>query len=399
MSWRCRSQIPLPSGDEEMLDAGQVGTKDQAPPSWSLGCATLLAAMLIVCAMIFFFGLLRDMRPPVKLTASTRGLTGLQDITLTGNGPAHQLVQWSLSGSVQELAFSGFGTAVAILPLPVSDCEKMAGALQASCVGHRVLLNSPSAITWSRADPVYSAPSMQTAASLEVAPTPAGYVNLFAQGSLPPALCFDPPPQTTKLQVTRGTLRFLATVPGLQTTECNEGLAVVIRTPGARDSELIELGGISSVTVAGSAPEALTQGFAGPIVLDPGGTTIIGSPSQVTMDAARDAAVSAVMSTGTASQSLDVNSGSADMVITSAGELVPSEWARNSDIVVPLFGGVVTLAVAVLSGAAQELMAWVRSLRPCFRRIDLWLSGPMRRHRASGKAAPPAADNKPGGSP
>jgi hypothetical protein len=382
-----------------MPDAGEAGTKDQAPPSWSLGCATLLAATLIVCAMIYFFGLLRDIRPSVKLTASTRGLVGLQDVTLNGKGTAHQAVRWGITGLVQELTFRGFGAAEAILPLPISDCQKMASALQASCINHSVVLSSPSSITWSRADIVYGAPRTQTATSLEVAPTAAGYVNLFAQGSRPPVLCFDPPSQSTKLHVTRGTLSFPATVPGLQTTACGQGLAIVVQTPGAHGSGFVELGGVSSATVTGSAPAALAQGFAGPIVLNPGGTTVIGSPSQVTMRAAGHAVLKATISTGTASQALDLSSGAAGSVVTSAGDLVPSEWARNSDFIVPLFGGVVTLAVAVLGGAAQELMAWVRSLRPHFRRLDLWLSDGFRRNRASADAAPPAAKTEPGGAP
>ena len=208
-------------------------------------------------------------------------------------------------------------------------------------------------------------------------------MNLFALGSRPPALCFDPPPQTARLKVKRGTLRFAATVPGLQTTECGTGLAVSIGTPGARNSPLIEMGSISSVAVAASAPEASAQGFAGQIVLNPGGTTIVGGPSQVTMRATGGAALRATVSTGTGGQSLDV-SGAAGSVITSAGERVPSEWARNSSIVVPLFGGVVTLAVAALSGAAQELMACVKGLRPRFRRLDGWLRGQHRPRPAAG---------------
>lgn len=383
-----------------MPDAGEAGTVDQASPSWSLGCLILLAAMLIVAAVISVFGLLRDYRPPVMLTASTRDLTGLQDITLTGSDAARQTVRWSLSGSVRQLAFSGFGTAEAILPLPVSDCAKMAAKLKATCTSrHQVLLSPPAAITWSRADALYGDRGRQTAASLEVAPTRAGYVNLFALGSRPPALCFDPPPQTARLKVKRGTLRFAATVPGLQTTECGTGLAVSIGTPGARNSPLIEMGSISSVAVAASAPEASAQGFAGQIVLNPGGTTIVGGPSQVTMRATGGAALRATVSTGTGGQSLDV-SGAAGSVITSAGERVPSEWARNSSIVVPLFGGVVTLAVAALSGAAQELMACVKGLRPRFRRLDGWLRGQHRPRPAGGNAAPAAAaDNEPGDTP
>jgi hypothetical protein len=380
-----------------MPDAGEAGTRDQASPSWSLGCLTLLAAMLLVGAMISFFGLLRDIRPPAVLTVTTRDLTNLQDITLTGNAGKKQTVRWSLSASVQQLTFSGLGTAVAILPLPITDCQAMAGMLQASCAGHQVVLRPPATITWSQADMLYSTPYTQSAASLEVAPTRAGYVNLFAQGSRPPVLCFNPPPQTVKLQVTRGILHFPATVPGLQTTECDQGLEVVIGTQGARNSGLIEIGSVLSATVTASGPQALAQGFAGPIVLNPGGTTIIGSPSQVTMHAAGGAAVHATISTGTGSQSLNVSSGAADRVITSAGQLVPSEWARESDIVVPLFGAVLTLAVAVLSGAAQELMAWVKGLRPRFRRLDLWLSGRLRSRRASGKTPPPRtpAENQP----
>jgi hypothetical protein len=380
-----------------MPDAGEAGTRDQAPPSWSLGCLTLLAAMLLVGAMISFFGLLRDIRPPAVLMVSTRDLTSLQDITLTGNTATHQTVRWSLRGSVQQLTFSGLGTAVAILPLPIKDCQAMAGMLQGSCAGHQVVLSPPATITWSQADMLFS-PHTQSAASLEVAPTRAGYVNLFAQGPRPPVLCFDAPPQTVKLRVTRGTLHFPATVPSLQTTECDQGLEVVIKTQGARNSGLIEMGSVLSATVTASAPEALAQGFAGPIVLNPGGTTIIGSPSQVTMHAAGGAAVHATISTGTGGQSVNVSSGAADRVITSAGQLVPSEWTRKSDIVVPLFGAALTLAVAVLSGAAQELMAWLKGLRPRFRRLDLWVSGQLRSRRASGKTPPPRtpAENRPG---
>jgi hypothetical protein len=380
-----------------MPDAGEAATSDQAPPSWSLGCATLLAAVLIVCAVVYVFGLLRESHPPVNLTASTRGLVGLQDVTLTGNDAANRPIRWSITGWAKQLAFRGFGTAEAILPLPISDCTKMAAALDGSCTNRSVVLRTPSTITWSRADLVNAASGTETATSLEVAPTTAGYLDLFAQGSRPLAVCFNPPRQSTKLTVTRGTLVFPASVPGLQTTECGQGVAVVVQEQGAHDSGFIELGGISSATVTGHAPQAVTQGFAGSIVLNPGGTTVIGSPGQVTMRAAGNAVLTATVKMGAASQALDLSSGAADMVVTSAGELVPSEWARNSDFIAPLFGGVVTLAVAVLSGAAQELLACVRRLRPTFRQLDLWLSRRFRRHQASADALPPAAETEEGG--
>jgi len=382
-----------------MPDAGEAGTKQEAPPSWSLGCATLLVAVLVVCAMIYIFGLLRDIRPPVNLTISTHGLAGLQDITLQGNGRTHQQVRWSLSGPVQQLSLRGVGTVTAILPLPSSDCGKMAVQLQGSCVGDSVVLSSPVTISWSQADQINSSPSTRTASTLEVAPTTAGYVNLLAQGPKAPIVCFDPPPVTTQLEVRRGTTQFPATVQGLQTTECGQGLAVVMQVPGGSNAGLIVIGGSSSVTVKASAPEALAQGFAGPIMLNPGGTTVIGSPSQVTMHAARDAALQASISAGTATQALSVTSGKAASVKTSAGELVPSEWARNSDFIVPLFGGAVTLAVAVLTGAAQELMACVRGLRPRFRRLDLRLLGLLRRDQATATAIPSAKEDKAGSRP
>jgi hypothetical protein len=369
---------------KEMPDTGDVGTQDRTSPSWSLGCLTLLLAVLIVVAMIFFFTRLRNYRPPVMLTATARNLIGLQDVTLTGNGAAQQEVHWGLSGSVRKLAFGGLGTAVVILPLPPRDCAKMAGALGGTCAGHRVRLSTPAAITWSHADPLNGLPRRQTTASLEVAPTRAGYVNLFARGSAPMTLCFNPPGAKATLWVTRGRSRFPAPVPGYQTTACGAGLAVVIGAPGGQNSPLAEVSSISSLSVTASAPDTQTQGFTGSIVLDPGGTTIIGSPAQVSMRAAGGAALGTAISTGTGGQSLRVRSGAAGSVITSAGEHVPSEWARNNDVVVPLFAGAVTLAVAVLSGAAQELMAWVRGWRPLFRRLDRRLEDWVRGRRAAG---------------
>ena len=110
-----------------MPDAGEAGTVDQASPSWSLGCLILLAAMLIVAAVISVFGLLRDYRPPVTLTASTRDLTGLQDITLTGNGPGPPAVRWSLSGSVQATGVQRLWHGGGDCPCPSRTARKWPG--------------------------------------------------------------------------------------------------------------------------------------------------------------------------------------------------------------------------------------------------------------------------------
>jgi len=137
-------------------------------------------------------------------------------------------------------------------------------------------------------------------------------------------------------------------------TACN-GVIATIGPPGTLPPSF-ELDAINGLTLTASASTGTLQGFTGQIMLKPGGTSVQGSPTVVSLRSATADGLTTVLSLMTGSQALTVNSPAAASVMTGGGELVPSEWARETVVFGPLLGGLVTALVVAPLGVALGVL-------------------------------------------
>jgi hypothetical protein len=363
----------------------------------------LVLAFAALCAGLAILGYdwLASSYSAVIAGASTDNLAALQAVKMSGSG-----VQWMQQGLVQELDVTGpaFGTAQVTLPLPVAECATLAAALGTKCQGgNGISVSHPVEFIWNGAQEVSSSGGSAGSSELTISTslgTPRALgVTVTAQTDTVPTACFGPPAAGEILTVKGGPspYRYPHGTPADWQDVCSaagfaNGIVVSVTLPAPHLGQglppAFEFGGISRLAVCASGPDGTLQGFTGQINLNPGGTTTLGNPATVVLHAVP---VTISLDVGPESQftapmpcsagmgppsvchlpaspgSLALCSTSATSVTTSSGQLVPSNWARNSAVAVPVFGGLVTaLVVAPLGAAVQVLMDAMKGWR--FRR-------------------------------
>ncbi len=375
---------------------------DQARPGW-YGWLVLLFAGLFAGVSIFAYDGLNHWYRPVVLAAATNNLGALQNVTM--GGTSRSQAAWSQQGYTRQLEVNGpgQGTAEVILPVPASKCPEMAGMLGTQCLhGRQLQIANPVTFTWSRPDSISSsgvqlapggldiAPSLARPADLgvTVAPTANNYQGTEANT---PSECFEKPYPAAAVTLTVTVIGnskphsyFQYSGPDWQTAcaagVSGAGISVVVDWPD------FEFGGISTFALCASAPAGTLQGFAGQVDLTPGSTTVLSGPTTVSLRSRADEPLLAWLDIGINTQlpctpgqavpaspacvpvlssgSLTVCSQAATGVLTNSGQLVESEWTRDSPIIVPLFGGIVTaLVVAPLGVSVQALMDALKRFR------------------------------------
>ncbi len=200
-------------------------------------------------------------------------------------------------------------------------------------------------------------------ASLDVTPLPAGpgglAVEVTSDTSARPSLCFTSPQQAVRLTISSGGYNFGFDFTGNETgASCNPvggGLPVLVGSAGSGLQHAIEFDGIAYLQLHAQAPAGILYGFAGQLVLNPGQTTVPGSTTLL-CSAADPCPLSATFNADTQSQSLVVSSTAAASVVSNGGQLVPSAWAQNADILVPVYGFFFTVAVVPLLGAVVQVL-------------------------------------------
>src|SRR5262249_6971797 len=157
---------------------------------------------------------------------------------------------------------------------------------------------------------------------------------------------FSSPLEPANLVVSSGRRRFSYRFNGNgPTVACTTGISVLVGSLGKGQPPAFEFNGISALTLLATAPVGTLQGFAGQLILGPGGPTVLGAPTFVSLRAADNVPLATSLSIAPGRQSLFVHSTAAISVITNGGQLVPSEWDRDAGIVVPLLGGFVSVLV------------------------------------------------------
>jgi hypothetical protein len=196
-----------------------------------------------------------------------------------------------------------------------------------------------------------------------------------------PSICFVSPLNPSTLTITIGLRRFIYHFGGNQIVPCAQGISALIGSPGTGLPPAFEFDGINALTVSARGPAGTLQGFAGQIALDPGGTTVLGSSAVVSLRSTEASPLATSLNIAPGSQSLTIASTATTSVITSSGQLVPSEWARQSDVLIPLLGGFVTaLVVAPLGVSLQVLMDALKRWQGPLPRRDRRRGKKERRH-------------------
>jgi hypothetical protein len=356
------------------------------PPGTS-GIIALVLAMIGASVAIYAYDMLNEWRRPVAALVSTQSLATLRHLTMVG--PRDDSVSWFIDRAyVERLSVIGAeqGAVEILLPLDSSDeCQDLAEQLEGTCSDGVVTVGTPVDLTWSSSQFLSSNGQRVYGKSLDLAPsdrTPEeGGLALFTQTASRPSLCFNSPQDETTVSVSRGTggEPYTHSFSGSGTVSCEAALHLVV---GGVESPppTIELRNIDSLTLNATGPTASLQGLSGQVVLTPGGTTALGSPTVLNLRADASDPLDASLELGSGLQSLKVHSPATTSVLTESGELVPSEWQRDPGILVPLLGGFVgVFVVTPLGVAVQGLMA---ALRRGEQRLGAWRRGRRGRRRA-----------------
>jgi hypothetical protein len=345
------------------------------------GWLALVLASALAWGSFSVYHWLRDAYPPADLTATTTSLGTLQPLSLEAPDGGGGSTSWQVMASfIGRLVVSGpeTGRTEIILPLPRSMCRKVAVGLGATCeAGGWVSVSSPATFAWSSPQLIDTTDDSKIpSTSIEIASSGTGprslSVTVLAQTRALPSLCFSSPsqPGTVTLTVTSGShLPFHHQFAGYNTPgfapipQCADGLPVRVGSPGKGLPPEVDFEGISSLTLHAWAPTGKLQGFAGEIDLDPGGPTVLGSPTIVSLGSRQTMPLETSVSINPGSQSFVVHSTQATSVITSSGQLVPSYWSRNTDYLVPVLGGLVTVLFNLFGVSTQVLVDAVNRRR------------------------------------
>jgi hypothetical protein len=347
-------------------------------------------AFALICAGIAILGYdhYSHSYPPARFTvsasSSTHNASLLGDLQLsaTGNGAP---VRWLVAGGyLTQLTVNGpdgLGTAEVVLPLPQSMCKAIASRLSGTCArGNVVSISSPATFAWSSPQQIGSTNGSQvTSSSLDITPSiirpGVSQVDVSSNTNDRPSLCFSSPMESATLTLTSGprsfSQHFAANGPQV---ECTAGIPVLIGLSGRGLPPEFEFGGISTLLLQAVSPAGTLDGYAGQLELSPGGTTVLGVPTNVAVCAARDACQDPIVSSfeigsGGQTQKLSLQSRAATSVITNDGELVPSQWSRRTDIYGPLLGGFITvLVVGPLGMFVQAFMDATKRWQGPFKR-------------------------------
>jgi hypothetical protein len=385
-----------------------------APRSFWYGWLVLIFAGFFAWLSIFGYIRLSHYYPAVTVAGSTHDLGALQDVTMSA---ANGSLAWTQQGLVQQLDVTGpaEGTAEVTLPLPASQCLVMAKTLSTTCQGGNALtISNPVRFSWQSPQEVSSdggSPANSTGLTIATAlGTPGALgITMLSQTTSVPTACFEAPTAGAILKVTSdGSTYHYPNGPGQSWQEAcsaapsQAGITVSITLPGPGLGNgrppAFEYGGISTLAVCAAGSGGTLQGFAGQFNLVPGGTTVLGTPATVLLQAkpllvsldvgpnselsaqapcsAGPPPASAVCDIPASAGSLALCTAAATGVTTSSGQLVPSVWDRYSAVAVPIFGGLVTaLVVAPLGVSVQVLMDAMKRWR---------LPNPFRRRQGQG---------------
>jgi hypothetical protein len=232
---------------------------------------------------------------------------------------------------------------------------------------------SPVTFDWSGPEEFGSTDGLKVvSASLDITQATARdgvlHMDVWATTKARPSFCFSSPQTANRLTVTSGPRSFTHLFSGDEpTVSCSPGqglppgVSVVIPSAPA-----FFFAGISSFLLHAQASAVSLQGFVGQLELDPGGTTVSRGPSDVLVCSKKTACpLGATLGIGQQGPPLVVRSDSATSVITGDGQLVPSAWARETAIFVPLLGALVSAAVVVpLTAFMQAFIDALRNRRP-----------------------------------
>ncbi|MGO8956664.1 MAG: hypothetical protein ACLQFR_04740 [Streptosporangiaceae bacterium] len=307
-------------------------------------------------------------------------------------------VRWDISNAYAKqltVTGAGQGTAQIILPLARSYCPSIAAELKVTCSGNGELsLPSPVSFGWSDQELVSStngeAGSAASSVEIEETVTSPGGPELDISPDMRayPSLCFDSPQRPSKLTISSGSNSYRHSFTGTEPSLPCTGVSILVGLGGGAPP-VLQLAGVGGLAFMASAQSATLQGFAGQLALDPGGTTVSNGPGAVIVCSKNAACpltatvgigqvsqspdacpLATTTGIGQASQSLAVCSTAATSVITKNGQLVPSAWARQTEIFAPLLGGIVSaLVVGPLTVFMQLLMDALKNWRgPNYRR-------------------------------
>jgi hypothetical protein len=308
------------------------------------GLGALAIAVLFTVGTILAYNLLNHWYRSAELTVTTNNPSSGQQVTLGGSGgPA---VRWTLDGYVGQLTVGGLGSTVVMLPVPVSQCRAVTASLGVPCTAQGIPLSPPAEFSWSTAQLLSSQSNGESAPTLELEPSAAGLAQSLTMSvtNASPVLCFVPLNSAT-LTITEGRRHYTQVFPGF--TRC-DGLAATVGTQGPA-APSFELAGVEGLTVTASGPTVTLQGFSSQITLNPGGTSVQGPATVVSLGAAgRQLSVTLQVAPGT--PALTVPDQPATSVMADGSQLVPSEWSRETDVFGPVLGGVVTALIVTPLG-------------------------------------------------
>jgi uncharacterized protein len=364
--WGGDSRPTFSLGDRNSLSQAVAQASPAGRTTGASVAAGLVVAMVAASIAVFAYNVLHDIRPGVRVSASTQGAADVDHLTFSG---ASDQVRWNMVDAVvRTLAVDApeNGHVEIVLPVPASACASVAAAGDGTCEEGVARVVTPLRIAWGDPQTMASSAAFPET-GLDVTFSRSGDavgLSLLATGSATPVLCFSPPSAPTDLSVNGAGETFAFTFAQAPAGAPCSGLHVVAGEAGSGPSQapVMTLGDVTALSLQASGPRMTAQGFTGRLVLAPGGTQSFDSPTDLSMRAGHTGVQASLTVAGDA-QPLRLTSDGATSVIGGEQELVPSVWDRYSGIVLPLFGGFLSVFViaplaVVVQGATGLISGW-----------------------------------------
>jgi uncharacterized protein len=364
--WGGESRPTFSLGDRNALTAAVAQASPSGRTTGASLAAALVVAMVAASIAVFAYDVLNHVRPRARVVASTQSAADIDHITFSGGSDQ---VRWNVASAlVRSLAVDApeNGTVDIVLPLPATACAPVAAAGNGTCEGGVAKVATPLRIDWKDAQALASsAASPETGLDLTFSRSGDEVgLTMLATGTAAPVLCFSPPSGATDLTVNGTNQPFTFTFTQAAGGASCSGLHVVAGGQGAGTPQapVVTLGGIDALFLQADGPRMTAQGFTGHLVLTPGGTQSFDSPTDLSMRAGPKTVQASLAVTG-GTQPLRLTSDGATSVIGGEQELVPAVWDRYSGIVLPLFGGFVSVFViaplaVVVQGVTGLIAGW-----------------------------------------
>jgi uncharacterized protein len=355
-----RAPLFTPEDRDLIAEAIRRGSAPPPDPNAKRRVITWFAlALVIFMVTLLAFNYLNSNYSAQRLFATTTDLSSVHHMVLSddrGGG------SWDIEPAIVDGASiePALGEVRVVLPIPRSECDRIAAALGSECFNATLSFEPPFEIAWD--DPArITGGARETSRldlELETATDDAARMTMVTSSEMPPTLCFSDPGTRSALTLTDadGLETPLQVEPRAAPIHCTQGIVLRIRgqggfdpkvgTPGATThSTSTVLTGVRELDFASTGTFSDLDGLAGKLAFINFDTRVFDSAAHVISSTDPAEPLRATIGIGETGGRLTMRSDEATSVVTDEGELLPTQWERLPQPLLALFGSLVTALV------------------------------------------------------